>query len=210
MSITDADQLVEVQWRTVEDAALTSGLWTLAEVAGYFNQRQNRFNRDTFLILAEMPGIVATNGVATYDLPDDWIATQRVTWRTAAGVISVVDRTDHLAMDLLIGASGGPSKPIAYDDHVAGSRRLLLGPTPTADGSIGLLYACVLELLNFNPAIPDIFDIPDDFIPYVMYGVLEDMLSKDGRGRDLSRAAYCRARYDEGVALAGLFLAGFF
>ena len=208
MSITDADQLLEVQWRTVEDAAFTSGLWTLTEVAAYFYQRQNLFNRDTFLLLAQMPGIAATNGVAAYDLPDDWIATQRVTWKTVAGVITPIARGDRFSANTLIGSAGGPSKPIVYDDHAGGSRRIEIFPTPTADGTIGLLYASVLEILNFD-GTGDIFDIPDDFVPYVMYGVLEDMLSKDGRGRDLARAAYCRARYDEGVALAAFFLGGF-
>lgn len=206
MSITDADQLVEVQWRTVEDAALSSGLWTLAEIAGYFNQRHNRFNRDTFLILAQMPPIVGVNGTLAYDLPDDWIATQRVTWKTPAGAISSLARGDKFQADLLAPNS---LRPIMYDDHYGGSRRIELFPTPQTDGTIGIVYACVLELLNFNPAVPDIFDIPDDFIPYITYGVLEDMFAKEGRGRDLARAAYCRARYDEGVAVAALFLGGF-
>lgn len=212
MAITDADQLAEIIWRLVEDGALTSGLWTLSEIAGLFNQRQNRFNRDTFLMLAEMPGIAATAGTAAYDLPDDWIATQRVTWKSVAGVISPLDRGDRWAAAALIDQTNPPTKPIMYDDHAGGSRRIEIFPTPATDGTIGLLYASVLELLNFNPAAPDIFDIPDDFVPYVLYGVLEDLLSKDagtGRGRDLGRAAYCRARYEEGVAVAALFLGGF-
>ena len=45
MAITDADQLAEIAWRVVEaDTTFTSGLWTVTEIANYFNQRQNHFN----------------------------------------------------------------------------------------------------------------------------------------------------------------------
>lgn len=207
MAVTDADQLAEIVWRLVEDPTLASGLWTLTEIAGLFNQRQNRFNRDTYLMLAQIP-IAATNGVASYDLPDDWIATQRVTWKSAGGTaISPIDRGDRFSAAAL--GTVGTTRPILYDDHDAGSRTIELFSTPLVDGTIGLTYASIMEILNFNPANPDIFDIPDDFVPYVMYGVLEDLLSKDGRGRDLQRAAYCRARYEEGVAMAAIFLGGF-
>lgn len=209
MSVTDADQLAEVQWRLVEDAALSSGIWTLAEIAGLFNQRQNRFNRDTFLVLAQMPGIAATAAIQGYTLPDDWIATERVTWKGSDGVVHAMARGDRISAALLIGASGGPSRPTLYDDHASGSRGIEIFPTPTENGTIGLIYASLLELLNFDPNNPDIFDVPDDFVPYVAYGVLEDLLSKDGRGQNLGKALYCRQRYEEGVALAALFLGGF-
>lgn len=206
MAITDADALIEVQWRLIEDAGLTSGLWTLPEIAGYFNQRQNRFNRDTFLLLAQEP-IAATVGVSTYTLPDDWIATQRVSWRTAGGFFCPIDRGDRFSATILLPPTGGPLRPVLYDDHAGGSHQIELFPTPLTDGTINLLYASTLEVLNFA-GTNDLFDLPDDFVPYIVYGVLADCLSKDGRGQDLTRSAYCQLRYEEGVALAAFFLAG--
>lgn len=208
MAITDADQLVEIQWRLVEDVNLSSELWTLAEIAGLFNQRQDQFNRDTGLLLAHEP-IVATAGVVNYTLTDEWIATQRVSWRTPTGSFSSLTPADRFAIDTLVSVNQPPSRPIAYDDQSAGIGVIEIGPAPLTNGTLNILYVGTLALLNFNSIAPDIFDIPDDFIPYITYGVLADLLSKEGRGRDLPRAAYCEGRYQEGVAIASLFLGGF-
>lgn len=204
MAVTDADALAEVQWRLLEDAGFSSTLWTTAEIYARFNERQNRFNRETFLLLAIMPPIVGVAGTAQYALPDDWIATQRVSWRSAAGAYSSMHRMDRFQAAML---ASGATRPLTYDDTSAGQKTIEVAPAPQTNGTLNLLYACVLETLGFG-VNPDIFDIPDDFVPYVVYGVLEDLFSKDGRARNLPMAAYCRDRWDEGVALAGMFLAG--
>lgn len=216
MAITDADQLAEVQWRVLEvSSSFPSGLWSVSEIADYFNQRQNRFNRDTKLLLAHQP-IATVNGTYSYPLPQDWIATQRMTFTpynaqgAPSGATNPMKRSDRFAANRGIALGGGtpPGGPVVYDDVSAGTLTLEVFPTPTTAGSIDLLYACTLEALGFgNP--PDIFDIPDDFVPFITYGVLADMLSKDGRGQDLARAEYCEGRFEEGVALAAILLEGF-
>lgn len=209
MSVTDADALVEVQGKLLEDAAFTSGLWTLAEVAAYFNERQSRFNRDTKLMLAHEDIAVAA---ATVDvpLPPDWIATQRAVWKdNASGVFTPLDRSSRYAALMGINTNALPTKPLLIDDQSGGTLTAELFPVPAADGILRLLYASVLEVLNFDPANPDVFDVPDDFLPYIMYGVMADMLAKDGRGRDLFRANYCENRYSEGVAIAAIMLGGY-
>lgn len=212
MAITDIDQLDEVSWRLVEnDPTFPSGLWTVAEIAAAFNDRQNRFNRDTKLLLAHQP-IAATSGTAQYTLPDDWIATQRVTWTdTPTGRTTPMDRSDRYAAQHGIAPSGvgAPSRPTTYDDHSGGTLTVEVFPTPATDGTLGLLYASTLSELHFDSGTPDLFDTPDEFVPYITYGVLADLLMKDGRGQNRQLAAYCESRYTEGVALAALLLAGF-
>jgi hypothetical protein len=176
MAITDADQLVEIRWRLIEDAGFSSTLWTLSEIAALFQQRQDRFNRDTFFLLAHQP-IAAVAGTEDYTLPDDWIATQRVTWKTLAGAISPLTPVDRFGMANLFAADQLPPRPIAYDDQSAGIGVLEIGPVPTVDGTLTVLYASTLETLHFDPLAPDLFDIPDDFIPYLTYGVLSDLLA---------------------------------
>lgn len=209
MAVTDAAALTEVQGKLLEDATFTSGLWTLAEAYAYFNERQNRFNRDTKLMLAHAD-IPVTAGTVDVTLPPDWIATQRAVWKdTATGVFTPLDRSSRFAALMGMPTNSLPLKPLLIDDQSGGTLTAELFPVPVADGMLRLLYASVLEPLNFDPVTPDVFDVPDDFLPYVMYGVLADMLSKDGRGRDLFRANYCESRYQEGVAIAAILLGGY-
>lgn len=48
--------------------------------------------------------------------------------------------------------------------------------------------------------------IPNIFYPYVKYGVMADMLSKEGEGQDMVRAKYCEDRFQEGIELAKMML----
>jgi hypothetical protein len=212
--ITDADQLTEVAWRVLEtDNTLNSGIFTVAEVANYFNQRQNRFNRDALLVLAHQP-LVGVAAQATYDLPQDWIATLRVTWKPVlfvgdnSGAISPVTKSSRYAAEHGLQDSNLPALPIGFDDTSSpGTLQIEMIPPPQTNGVIEILYACVLEALGFG-VVPDIFDTPDEFVPFITYGVLADMFSKLGQGESLELAAYCEERYQEGIGIAKLLIAG--
>lgn len=47
----------------------------------------------------------------------------------------------------------------------------------------------------------DDLPLPDFCKMYIKFGVLEKMLAKEGEGQDLARSQYCKARYDNGIAL---------
>lgn len=55
---------------------------------------------------------------------------------------------------------------------------------------------------GFNKTLP----IPNIFYPYIKYGVMADMLSKEGEAQDVKRAQYCEQRFNEGVELAKMML----
>ncbi len=48
--------------------------------------------------------------------------------------------------------------------------------------------------------------IPNIFYPYIKYGVMADMLMKEGESQDVKRAQYCESRFSEGVELAKMML----
>jgi hypothetical protein len=206
MSLTDQDLLLTVEQRLIEDASFSSGLWTVAEVLGYANQRQTQFLKETHLVAA-WADLDWTPGQPERDLPPDWIDTILARWRdTATGDYHVLPASDTFELDhvspqtaLTVGT------PSAYRDGDTGTLRLAIAPPPQAAGDVELLYVAVGETLDGSGIL---FTVPDDFVPYVVYGVMADMLGKDGRGQDLVRARYCDLRYQEGVALSAALLDG--
>src|SRR6185436_18794386 len=166
MAVTDAELLAEIIWRTVEDSTFTSGLWTLAEITAYANERQNRFNRDTKLLPAHQP-LAFVAGQESASLPPDWIATQRAVWIEGGVGTPVVPSSRFAADNGLSSTNNLPTRPQVLDDHSAAPLTIELFPPPIADGSLDLLYATVLETLHFDPLAPDILDLPDDFAPFV-------------------------------------------
>lgn len=48
----------------------------------------------------------------------------------------------------------------------------------------------------------EILDVPDSFRQYLKYGILQRIFDQDGETRDVLRARYCGARFEEGINLA--------
>lgn len=209
MSVTDLDQLTELGLVLHEDPALwANGLWTLAEVLGYYNQRQYRFLKET-KILAAWTTITWIPGVPEQPLPDDWIVSIAAAWRDlASGTSFVLPSSDQFETDHLnrLAMTTTARKPQAYRDSDTESLTLAVAPPPANPGAVELLYVALSELLDGSGVY---FTIPDEWVPYLKYGVLADMLGKDGRGQDLLRARYAEQRFAEGVALAQALLEGF-
>jgi hypothetical protein len=210
--MTDQDTLNEIQYQLLETpnsgVSWGSGCWTAAEVIQYCNQRQHRFLKETGILYSQLP-IQVGAGVSEVDLPDVWIATLRASWRNfTTGQITEVPRSSWWEADHSIPAwpSQTAARPQLYMD-TEGSQNLKghLAPPPTAAGELSLICVALAGLLD---GTGEIWTVPYDFVPYVKYGVMADMLNKVGRAHDPQRAGYCEARYNEGVEAAKLMLNG--
>ncbi len=206
MNLRDTHALATIQTALIEDASFSSGLWSTAEVLGYLIQRQSQFIKETHCVAAwaDLPWIP---GQPERDLPPDWVDTILVRWHDAALTdYYVLPQSDSFELDHVSPETTltvGP--PLAFRDGDIGTLRIALGPPPIAPGGIELIYAAVGETLDGSGIL---FTVPDEFVPYLIYGALADMLTKDGRGQDFVRGRYCELRYQEGVALASALLEG--
>lgn len=186
----------------------TSGMWTAAEVIQYINQRQDRFLKESELLTA-WTTITVTAAQLRPALPTDWVATVRVSWLGTGGATYVnLPRSDSWAADhgLPTWASTTATRPTVYMDSETPTLALQLAPAPTGSGTLSLYYISVGNTLD---GTGEIFNTPDEFIPYLKYGVMADMLTKLGRVQDAGRAAYCEQRFAEGVELAKSWITGY-
>ena len=198
--MTDAEVLTEIVAGVLEDPTFASGLWTLAEVLALLNNRQQRFLKET-RVGAAVAIVPWVPGQPEADLPVDWVDTVCARWHAL-----VTDRWtpvtgsdsfefDHLTPD----ESLTVNPPQAWRRSDLETLRIALGPPPIAPGELELVYVALAAALDGSGIA---CEVPDALCPYLKYGVWEDMLSKEGRGKDLIRARYCGQRWEEGVALA--------
>lgn len=207
MAITDRQMLEEVQYTVIEPpdlgATWPSGLWTLAEVLGYANQRQYRFLKETGIVTSTASITANTASGNRFDLPTDWIETIHASWKQA-GVYRPLERTDTWVVDHVKttweSATGTPN---SYMDAEAPTLKIQIAPAPTTSGTIEILYVALSTTLDRSGIN---LTVPDEFMPYIKWGVLADMLNKVGRGQDVDRAGYAEQRFAEGVALAQMLL----
>lgn len=211
MATTDQALLTQIQYAVIEPPdggqSWPSGLWSRDEVLALCNQRQDRFLYDTLLLV----GIAILSPVAIGDhqiaLPDDWMRTVTLVWRGSDGTVRELQRVDTFEADHAIPTwftTNGV--PLFYmEDDVPGSLIVQFGPAPTVAGTLELLYVPSGTTLNGNG---EILVLPDEAAHVVKYAALADMLSKDGRGRDPQRAAYCEERVTLAKQAVELILEG--
>jgi hypothetical protein len=226
MAVRDQAVLSEIQYAVIEPpdggASWPSGLWTRDEVLGALNQRQDRLLRESLLLVGvatiqvsqfdgaaevDLPDAVV-NGEGVIQLPADWLATFAVVWRGTDGTVRDLLRTDTFEADHYDQAWAGESgTPLFYLDHDLGNRFMRIAPYPLVDsaGTIELWYIPLGAPMNGA----EILTVPDELAPTLKYGVLADLLGKDGRARDPIRAEYCEQRFQMGIEAATLILDGF-
>lgn len=209
MAFTDQQILNQMQYAMIETpnsgASWGSGFWSAAEVINYLNHRQNRFLNDSYLQIG-IANIDATQGVNTYDLPDDWIITTSVIWIDTDGsthelIASSVWEADH-GIPTWSYVQGVPK---IYTDVDTPLTTIKIAPLPNAAGTIQVHFVPTAVLLD---GTGELMTLPDEFISAVKYGAMSDMLNKVGRATDPIRAEYCKRRYELGIEIAKMLLKG--
>lgn len=208
--MTDQELLEEVQRALMEPpdlgATWPSGLWTAAEVRGYLTQRQDRFLKETLLVQALLEQAIVPQQT-NQNLPAPWLATRHVfltsdaTGEDQTVPLSPVSRreADMLQSDW----SYTEGRTQFYIQEEWATRSINLVPLPQTGGVLHVVAAIVGTALTGAGVV---LTIPDECAPYLFYGVLADMLGKQGRSFDGPRRDYCEARYKEGVELAQALL----
>jgi hypothetical protein len=205
--MTDTEILTEVATGVIEDPAYLSGLWTVAEVLGYLNLRNQRFLKRT-RVVAAVAIIPWVPGQPEANLPTDWIDTVCCRWHSFVDDSwTSVDGTDSYELDHMTPETTlTVDPPLGYRTSDLETLRIAIGPPPIAPGELEIVYIALAVTLDGTGISPE---IPDMLCPYLKYGVWADMLAKEGRGQDLPRAAYCESRFEEGIALAASLINGF-
>ena len=211
MAITDQQQLSEVQYHLLEtvDNGLTiaSGLWTVAEVVAYFNQRQDRFNKDTGIILIRANQAVAANDVRVEITGNTVISVRRAAFLRNS-VYTPIPRADAFDADMgqpAWRADVTTSVPLEFSETEEPTKTLQFMPRFNFAGTLHLLFSALGTALS-NSGVN--FTVPDECVPAIKWGVISDMLAKVGRAQDPLRAAWAESRYQEGVEAIRLHLGG--
>ena len=207
----DQDLLTALQYDLLElpngGASWPSGLWTRDEVLASLSERQARLLKDALVHVKVSSPIAVAATTRRVALPSDWVRTLSVVWTTTAtGAVRELLRSDsfeadHGLKDYLL----TDNTPFVYFEYDAGQLEMELAPAPIANGTLTLLYVPAGTALNGNGVA---LTIPDILAHGQKYGTLADLLAKDGRGRDASRAAYSEQRFQLAIDAARILLKG--
>jgi hypothetical protein len=210
--IADNAVLEEIQYHMLESPDLgvtwTDGLWTAAEVLEYANQRQERFLKEAPVLLGRAE--IVNSGVLAQPLPEDWMITYRLVWKDDDGTVTHLPRVDHHELDAMLPTwpTGTAAKPAVYADTDMSTLSIHVAPIPTNGGEFEVLYVPSAPTLD-GLGVDSLFMVPEEFVPYIKYGIMADMFSKNGRAHNAQMAAYCESRFQEGIQMVLAMVGGF-
>lgn len=208
MSYTDQQLFSDIQRLMIEptiDGGLTwtSTLWTSEEICGYATQRQNRFLGETCLTGGWFEQACLAQEIQTVD--EDLIYIKHVIYEGPDAVCNPLLPVSRFSADLAVPGWGGTTatKPYGFMFEQTGARTLSVVPPPTSAGLLHLFAVVIGATLDRSGVL---LEVPDEWVPTVRFGVMEDMFSKQGEAYDEPRAEYCSARWQEGIDSAKAIL----
>lgn len=184
----------------VIDEGVTWSLWSRAEVQASYDYRVALFLEQTRLI-RERRTLTASANVSEYALPADTVAVTRVAFNNV-----VLTRADEWAMDHgVVGWEQTPDTPYAYiEDASAGTLTIQLVPPPSTGGTISLIIVPTATTTRSCQPTP----VPAVFSWGIKWGVVADLLGKEGEANDPVRAAYAEGRFSDCVEIAKMWIDG--
>ena len=210
--VSDQEVLSSVQLSLLEPdtkgASFLSEFWTPSQVLDFLNNRSFRFLSETGLTVA----IAYQAGQAAqsrYALPQNLIDIRRVAWANSATSMAYIElpMADVWEMDHGLAkwpSREAPSPEVYLEDHLP-SLTIAVNPIPTDAGEMELTFVSRGTIVDGSGML---LSIPNDFTPYLAWGVRADMLAQEMEAQDPIRAQHCEERFEEGIELARLLVQG--
>ena len=201
-SITPKEILDEIQYHMLEpviDGGLTWQFRPSGEVLRYLRERVSQFLNATDLIKTRGT-ILLTAGQAEYDLDPTLAALQRV-YKDGSLSRETAWSLDKWQPTWENDQAGAPHSFVESTN-----RKVRLVPAPSTGGSASYVYVSTTPTEGGGAFLFQALRIPATFAWGIKYGVMADMLRREGEGNDPARAAYCETRFQDSVALARMLM----
>lgn len=206
MTITDQTLITEIQRHLLQTASATSWTWMDAnayeELVSAIRRRRTRFLIETGCVVTRDDSIALPSPpTPRLTLSSSILDIRRLAYRNPSGRYHILSKTNE--HDALMRPSWNVSAgtPYGYSPLASAPHEIQFIPPPLDTGTLDAIT--VNEAATLNPAAgATALGIPNDLCWAIKYGVMADLLSKDGPGRDLLRAVLCEKKYRLGVILA--------
>lgn len=177
--------------------------YVLADLTAALTHRRDQFLLETGAVLtATTLPLGAPPPQGRIGLPETFSTIRRIAWQGAAGTITPLYRGDEWGAQAYepTWVQHPTRPPRAYSVTTVPPLQLQLLPAPL---DVGIVHVLAVETgAALIVADNTLIGIPDDWTWVVQFGALVDLLSQDGTALDTARAAYCEARWRQGIQAA--------
>jgi hypothetical protein len=203
-TVTNWDLVTDLQYALLEPVA-PGGTWTgsdqfdLDQLSTAIQRRRDQFLRETGAVVTRTVTAMTSPASGRLSLDESVLIVRRAAWRpTASQFLLPLRRTDEWAGNHFMPAwPSSTLAPFAYSTTVTPPITLQMIPPGAGTGSLDLVSINAGAVVDPLVAAP--LGVPDDWAWVIKYGALADLLQGDGLALDPGRAAYCEARWQQGL-----------
>jgi hypothetical protein len=209
LTLTDRDIISQVLYHIMEPPVTDWSTWpgteqfTLNDLQKSLQQRRDQFLTETGLLATQttLPFVYPAH-IGRVALNDNMIAIRRISWIDPDGYHHILWRDDDYSWQTYNQYSTvDQGVPLSYSVLSTQPLEVQLYPNPNTSG--------FLDIITVNTGSPlttatsaSILGIPDDLCWILKWGLLADILGKNGPATDPYRAKFCEQRYQQGIEIA--------
>jgi len=138
-----------------------------------------------------------TPNVATLTMPQNNIAAPRAYWLPTAGTPFPLPKSDSFTTTAYLNPGTTPADPQTFSSGMESILTVTLTPPPNAPGTVEFISTLSQPTLPAAGPTSTILEIPDDFVPAIMWGALGYLLSFSLEAQDKLRADYANSRFEQ-------------
>lgn len=205
-TITDRDLITTIQYHLLEPATPTawsgSDQFTLDDLVQAITRRRDQFLAETGAVVTRSTSTIAPPTEGRITLADTVTAVRRAAWTLTTGQTTPLLRDDVWSFtNYRPGWVQQVARPPRVYSVAEPPPLILQVVDPPLD--TGTLDLCTINSgPALDPTVGVALGVPNDWAWVIKWGALADLLSRDGLAQDLTRAAYCEQRWQQGVSLA--------
>lgn len=190
---------------SISETNLTSDLTSLEEFFKFARARINYFQYVTSLVLTKSLLTMPSPPVNELKVEDEVIDIIRAAFLSDNLYKKLREEDEQdLAFFARTSLQTTKNQPDFYTTALGSLNQLFLYPNPANLGQVELIYvngiAASTELL-VTTKVP----LPNNLVPYIVFGICANILRKEGTQQDLARADYFEERFREGIELGKVY-----
>lgn len=198
------NRLNSILFEEISLANPTSDITSLDEILRFCVNRVNLYQLKTGLIISKANYVMPAPPTNIKKISDEAIEIVRAAFKDIADTnkFYVLMKEDEASLafnsDQVFNTTA--KIPTFYTSVLGTLNEIYLYPQPANLGELEILSVNgISATTTITPA--SIIPIPNNLVPYILFGVLADVFAKDGLGNDPNRAAYCEERWEEGIII---------
>lgn len=205
-NLTTRDSITSLQYSLLEPptpiAWTGTSMYTLTDLTTALQNRRNQFLVDTNAILSTLDFPIVPPPIPRQVLPDTVINIARAAYKDVDGNrSSLFENLEFNATAYDPDWAISPATPDLYSVIATPPVTIQLIPPPNDIGTLELVIVQAPNNLDPTDA-GNLVNVPDNFEWVLRWGVLADLLLREGESHDPVRGQYALSRYNHGIKVA--------